>query len=138
MVSPSTPGSGGSDTGYSADWRVRPAGAVVRVRGALDMRTAPELAGTLTDASDAGTTEVYLDLRGLHVLGSAGLRVLITGHQGLSSAGRRLVVVATQLAVLRVLRVTGLDTVLTVRAELPEAELPQTGSTRRSPPPSED
>jgi hypothetical protein len=36
-----------------------------------------------------------------------------------------------------VLRVAGLDTVLTVRAELPEAELPQTAA-RRSPPPSED
>ena len=116
-------------------------GAVVRVAvsGEIDLTTAPLLdeglaaAATAPAAShdgsaggpDTGTADgplgaaadVVLDLRGLDFIDSSGLGVLITHHKALLEAGRRLVIESPSPPTLRVLVISGLDRVLTIRPE---------------------
>lgn len=107
--------------GFSASWARGAAGMVVTVHGEVDMETAPELESVLAEAvaHAADGEPVHLDLRAVTFFGSAGLSVLIACHRACAPIGRSLVVVATQRAVVRVLRMTDLDAVLTLVADLP-------------------
>lgn len=120
------PEPGEYETDFASSWRNDPLGAIVTVVGEIDMETAPQLTEALFDAivadeagQDATSTPVFLDLRGVTFLASAGLAVLIGGQQQCHQAGRELIVVADQPQVLRVLRITELDATLTIRPELP-------------------
>lgn len=106
---------------FAAHWQATEAGAVVTVSGEVDLETAPELDTVLIVAAarTPDTLPLYLDLRAVTFLGSAGLSALIAGHQQCDLAGRKLVVVATHRAVLRSLRIAELDHVLTIVDELP-------------------
>lgn len=112
--------------GFSASWARGPVGVVVTVHGEVDMETAPELESVLAEAVThaADGESVYLDLRAVTFFGSAGLSVLIASHRACAPIGRELVVVATQRAVARVLRMTDLDAVLTLVTELPAGPKP--------------
>ena len=72
--------------------------AIVRLVGELDLATAPELTDVL-HGLEPGCQRIILDLTGLEFIDSTGLRLefVITGAAG---------------AVLRVLRLTGLDVTL--------------------------
>ncbi|MGZ8634898.1 MAG: STAS domain-containing protein, partial [Solirubrobacteraceae bacterium] len=60
-------------TGFSISISDRDGCAVVVIRGELDLATAPELEGALTERLDAGE-DVVVDLRELAFLDSTGLR----------------------------------------------------------------
>jgi anti-anti-sigma factor len=59
---------------------------------------------------------VVLDLVGLEFLGACGLEVFLRADEQLRAAGGRLVLNRPGRLVRRVLAITGLDTVLTVRS----------------------
>ena len=106
---------------FDATWRPTPAYVLVTVSGEVDMDTAAELEDTLLTAAGhaSRTLPLVLDLGGVGFLGSAGINAMITCHHRCSADGTSFVVAAPPRSVARVLRITAVDTVLTVVAELP-------------------
>jgi anti-sigma B factor antagonist len=103
------------------------AGAVVvHIVGEMDMATRDLLDRHLLAAETqlAPPAPVVLDLTGVVFLASMGLSLLIEHHQRCERAGSRLVVVATNRAVLRPIQITGLDQELTIVATVQAALTP--------------
>lgn len=87
---------------------------VFRLDGELDAATAPGLSRALTSALDQRPARLALDLRAITFLDSSGTRVLIAAARRAHNEGCSLVVRSPSRPVLRMLRLTGLDRVLTV------------------------
>ncbi|MCG8914270.1 STAS domain-containing protein [Actinokineospora sp. PR83] len=89
---------------------------LLRVRGEIDMGTAPILRRGLDDAAARRTDErpVVLDLSGVGFLASAGLALLVEYHRDLVDRGAALRVVSNGGPVLRAIQVSSLDKVLAV------------------------
>lgn len=85
---------------------------VVRVRGDLDVVTAPELGSCLSDCVVTRRT-VLLDLRAVPFLGCAALAVIGAAGAFLGDRGERLIV-ACERSVHRTLQVSGVDRRVTV------------------------
>jgi anti-anti-sigma factor len=90
---------------------------VARLAGGLDMsatfRLEPELE-RLTQ--EPGVRELVLDTSGVEFIESAGLGVLLATRERLRAAGVRFVLASPSPAVRRILRLTGADDYLDVRA----------------------
>src|SRR5581483_10433745 len=84
-------------------------GIVVKLAGELDMATAGELDQTIRTALGNAPEVLVLDLTNLKFLDSAGLGVLVKGHNASGQTAFRLVV--TSPAIQRPLELTGLDQV---------------------------
>ena len=80
----------------------------VKVRGELDMSTAPELSSALLNAGGDANTTITLDLRGVTFLDSSAIGALIAAGQELTAGGRSLRIGARSDIVSRVLEITGL------------------------------
>jgi stage II sporulation protein AA (anti-sigma F factor antagonist) len=85
--------------------------AIVRLAGELDLATVPELTEVL-HALDGGCERVILDLTALEFIDSTGLRLAVTEHGRASADGFEFVIAGAAGAVLKVLRLTGLDVTL--------------------------
>lgn len=90
-------------------------GSGVSVRGELDVATAPHLQQVLDRLCRDGGPDIVLDLSGLTFLSAAGLTVLhhVDGH--LRATGGRLILHRPGWLTRRVLAITNLETVLTIR-----------------------
>ena len=102
--------------GMSDDFDVQtemvPGGAVVlRVSGDLDLASVPRLEEALATVSADPTV---IDLSTCTFLDSSGVRVLASAGRELSEAGRRFALVASNPGLLRVLEITGVDTMFAV------------------------
>ena len=89
-------------------------GAVLALRGRLDVSDAADVRLALVTAVDGGSGELVLDLRGLEAVDATGLGVLVGAHRRAQRAGRVLVLRDVQPAVARLLFLTRLDRVLRV------------------------
>jgi stage II sporulation protein AA (anti-sigma F factor antagonist) len=87
-------------------------GTLVQVTGELDLATCGELEAAL-QAADLGT-RVVIDLTACDFLDSSGLRVLMAGAGRSESAGGRVVLVAPDPRIRRVLELTGIDAKVSV------------------------
>ena len=85
--------------------------AIVRLVGELDLATAPELTDVL-HGLEPGCQRIILDLTGLEFIDSTGLRLAVTEHDRAGLDGFEFVITGAAGAVLRVLRLTGLDVTL--------------------------
>jgi anti-anti-sigma factor len=85
----------------------------VVLQGDLDLAAAPELQETLQLALRSDAEQIVIDLRGLELLDSMGLKALVTAHAG--PEGHRVSFVPGGELVEQVLRVSGLDEELTFR-----------------------
>jgi anti-sigma B factor antagonist len=85
--------------------------AIVRLAGELDLATAPELTEVLHGLEPA-CERVILDLTGLQFIDSTGLRLAVTEHGRAAEDGFEFVIAGAAGAVLKVLRLTGLDVTL--------------------------
>jgi anti-sigma B factor antagonist len=93
---------------------------VVRFSGELDMVTERIAADALTTAAD-GAAILVVDLDGLSLCGSTGLKLLVECQQRAETEGFALRVVATSRRVLRPLQITGVDGLLTICRSVEEA-----------------
>jgi len=93
---------------------------VLHVAGDVDMVTAPQLERQI-NASLAGAKVVVVNLLEVTFFGSPGLSVLVAVRGKADAAGCALRVVAAQSAVLRPVRITGLQNSLDLFATLEEA-----------------
>jgi anti-sigma B factor antagonist len=92
---------------------------VLGVVGEIDLGTAARLEQAVADALNVpGTEEVRVDLSRVSFMDSTGLRVLISGMLSARQTGLRFTMADPQPHLLRVMRVTGIDTLL----GLPAAE----------------
>ena len=93
---------------------------VVRVRGELDLATAPQLDEALGGIDPGG--HVVVNLSEVGFLDSSGLAVLLQARQRLGAAdGAELRLVVSRPSILRVLEVTGLMAVFPVFDTLGDA-----------------
>jgi anti-sigma B factor antagonist len=85
---------------------------VVALEGEMDMANADALGRALTAVVEARPSKVTVDLADLSFLDSSGIRCLVIAAQQASAVGSELVVRQPSRAVLRVLQLTGTDTLL--------------------------
>jgi anti-sigma B factor antagonist len=90
-------------------------GSWVALSGELDLAGAPHLQRVLDQLCRDGVPEVVLELSGLDYLGAAGLGVFLRADDRLRAAGGRLILHRPGRLARRILAITGLDTVLTIR-----------------------
>jgi anti-sigma B factor antagonist len=97
--------------------------AVVHAVGEVDMSSAPTLLAAVLAACAAlrERAPVVVDLSGVSFFGSSGLTVLVAARERCHQDETPLRVVATTRAVLRTLEISGLITLLDVRASLADA-----------------
>jgi anti-sigma B factor antagonist len=93
---------------------------VFRLKGSLDIATAPSVRAALTDASD-GKHDVVVDLTSLEFLDSTGLGALIGAHRRATEKGGTLRLAVGEGPILRLLNITGLIRVLAVYPSLDDA-----------------
>lgn len=82
---------------------------VVRVRGELDLATAPQLADVLSGTVGQGTLPVLLDLSDVTFIDSSALRTLVLAGRELGESGRTLQIGPRSERVMKVLEMTQLD-----------------------------
>jgi anti-sigma B factor antagonist len=94
--------------------------AWVTVAGEVDVYTADALREALREA-EADSKQIIVDLLEVNFLDSTGIGVLVGSLKRLREGGGDLHLVVTQPSVLKVLRITSLDRVFQVHADLDEA-----------------
>lgn len=87
---------------------------VYRLRGSLDMATAPSVRAALIEAADEGKHDIIVDCSMLEYLDSTGLGALIGAHKRAHEHGGRLRIIVNDGPIQRLFSITGLMTVLSV------------------------
>jgi anti-sigma B factor antagonist len=101
-------------------------GVMLRVGGEVDLATSPQLHAKLVDLVEVGeASSVVVDLTPVAFMDSTGLSVLLAAHKRARANGGRVLLVCPGGPVLRVLRLTGIDKVITIHGSLAEAEAAQ-------------
>jgi anti-sigma B factor antagonist len=94
--------------------------AVVTLHGELDAHDAPRLrdqfAGALAALDGIGSPRLVLDLTAVEFLDSTALGTMIGALRRTREAGGEMVVVLPETSARRIFEITGLDSVLEVRA----------------------
>jgi anti-sigma B factor antagonist len=98
--------------------------AVVVLRGELDVTDAAEVAAALAGVVSR-QPNVIIDLTGLEYIDCSGLRALAGAQEQARQTGGDLLLAAPQLLVLRLLSLTGLADVFSVRSSVERAWLGQ-------------
>jgi anti-anti-sigma factor len=88
---------------------------VLRVVGAVDSNTAPELQEVLLRATESSSGTVELDLAKVSYMSSAGLRALLLASKALQKRGERLTLLNVPPQILNVLNLTGFTTFIDVK-----------------------
>jgi anti-sigma B factor antagonist len=95
------------------EWTAADAGALITVRGEIDMATAPKLRDLLVQVIDEGSRRIVLDCRDLAFLDSSGIGMLVAARNRLGDEGE-LVLESPQAHVRKVLEITGVGSHLSV------------------------
>ncbi len=94
---------------------------VFRLRGSLDLATAPTVRAALTDATDNDSHHIIVDLTQLEFLDSTGLGVLIGAHRRAAEHGGSLRLIVRDGPISRLLNITGLIAVFAAYHSLEDA-----------------
>jgi anti-sigma B factor antagonist len=106
----------------SIDFKAESSGELVfRLRGSMDIATSPTARGALSEAIDAGTNKLIVDMRQLEFLDSTGLGVLIGAHRRAAENGGSLRLIVSDGPILRLLNITGLISVFGAYHSLDDA-----------------
>ncbi|HEY1680800.1 MAG TPA: STAS domain-containing protein [Candidatus Tumulicola sp.] len=94
---------------------------VFKLRGSLDLATAPTVRAALTDAASDANRHLIVDLTQIEFLDSTGLGALIGAHRRASEHNGSLRLVVTEGPISRLLNITGLLRVFSVYHDLKDA-----------------
>lgn len=94
-------------TDFRVEMRTEGQATVAAVTGELDLASSPELEQRLEQFYASDSELLVIDLRGLEFMDSTGLSVIVSAHQKLIDAGRRLIIVRGPQQVQRLLDLTG-------------------------------
>jgi anti-sigma B factor antagonist len=92
------------------------------VRGELDMNTAPELEDSLEKVVTAEAAQVVIDLTACDFIDSTGIALIVRSWQRLDRGGEgggrgKLVLCCDNTQVMRLLRITGVDSSISVHEQ---------------------
>lgn len=89
---------------------------IVTAAGEIDLSTAPKLQADLAAVIDgaAPATRVVIDMSGVEFCDSTGMNALLAGLRQARERGGELELAAPRPAVMKILQVTGLDSVFTI------------------------
>lgn len=87
---------------------------VFKLRGSLDLATAPSVRAALLEAADEGKHEIIVDLTQLEFLDSTGLGALIGAYRRAVEHAGRVALVVSDGPIARLLNITGLMRVFAV------------------------
>jgi anti-sigma B factor antagonist len=97
-------------------------GVILSVGGEVDLATAPQLHAKLVDlVTVGGAGSVIVDLTPVVFMDSTGLGVLLGAHRRAQAGGPGIRLACPEGPVLRILRLAGMDQVLSVHSSLAEA-----------------
>jgi anti-anti-sigma factor len=85
---------------------------LVEASGELDLATAPDLGARLSSALDHGRIFIVVDLTQVSFLDSTALNVLVAAHRRAEMAGGAITLTGIAPNIHRILKITGLDSVL--------------------------
>jgi anti-sigma B factor antagonist len=94
---------------------------VFRLRGSLDLATAPTVRAALSEATEKGNHDLIVDLTQLEFLDSTGLGVLIGAHRRAAERGGSFRLIVSNGPISRLLNITGLITVFSVYHSIEDA-----------------
>jgi anti-sigma B factor antagonist len=94
---------------------------VVAVRGEVDVHSAAQLRDQLISSLDSGNSSVIVDLSKLDFIDSTGLGALVAGRNHAAGISSSLRLVCSSERLLKLFRITGLDTVFDIYPTLPAA-----------------
>jgi anti-sigma B factor antagonist len=94
---------------------------VFRLRGSLDLATAPTVRAALTEAAEQECHDLTVDLTPLEFLDSTGLGVLIGAHRRAAERGASFKLIVSDGPISRLLNITGLITVFAVYRSMEDA-----------------
>lgn len=95
--------------------------AVVRIKGEIDVYTAPQLRETVLGLIAKGVQHVIADLRDVEFLDSTGLGAIVGGSKRLRTNNGSLILAANTERIIRLFRITGLDRAFTIYPSVIEA-----------------
>jgi anti-sigma B factor antagonist len=87
---------------------------VLEVRGEIDVYSAPTVKDSITSLLGPGSPVVMVDLSQVGFLDSTGLGALVAARTMASQAGGSLPIVCNRERILKLFRITGLDTVFDI------------------------
>lgn len=94
---------------------------VYRLRGSLDVATAPSLRAALIEAANEGKHDIIVDLSQLEFLDSTGLGALIGAHRRALEHGGCVRLIVSDGPIQRLLTITGLMRIFAVYATMEAA-----------------
>ena len=100
--------------GFEVDVEDLDGAVVLRLRGELDLATAPELRRAISVGLAADATGIVVDLAKLTFIDSTGITELLTGHDLARAGGRSFLLRHPGRVVLKTLRLIGVDGLLAV------------------------
>ena len=101
--------------------RARSGTAVVAVTGEIDLRTSDTLRARLVELHAAGPRRLVADFTGVPFCDAAGLGALVAAHNQIAASGGEIVLAGVRPAQLRLLRITGLQRLFAVHADVDRA-----------------
>jgi len=93
----------------------------ITLRGEVDVYTAPKLKEKLIESIEDGCTNIVVDLDGVSFIDSSGLGVLVSALRRARERDGAVRIVCTRENILKIFRITGLDKVFPVFADIAEA-----------------
>lgn len=94
---------------------------VLEIGGEIDVYTAPRLRERLIEMIGAGEKQVVVDLGRVEFLDSTGLGVLVGAHRRLRAGAGSLSLVCPHERLLKIFRITGLDSVFDIHGSVEDA-----------------
>lgn len=94
---------------------------VLEIGGEIDVYTAPRLRERLIEMVGAGERRVVVDLGRVEFLDSTGLGVLVGAHRRLRAGDGSLSLVCPHERLLKIFRITGLDSVFEIHDSVERA-----------------
>jgi anti-sigma B factor antagonist len=95
--------------------------SVLDVVGEVDVYSAPELRERLSELLKASTPSLVVNLAEVSFLDSTGIGTLVAGLNRAVQFGGTLTLVCDHERILKLFRITGLDTVFSIRPSVDEA-----------------
>ncbi len=95
---------------------------VFKLRGSLDLATAPTVRAALSEAAEQGSHDVIVDLTQLEFLDSTGLGALIGAQRRTTERGASFRLIVSDGRISRLLNITGLINVFAVYRSIENAQ----------------
>ena len=91
---------------------------LVTARGEVDLGSAPQLREAILKGVKKAAQQVAVDLSGVAYMDSSGVATLVEGLKACREPGKAFVVVAPSASVMKVLQLSRLDSVFTIKESL--------------------